>query len=267
MADLGGGAGPLGERVDPAQQPAESLVGLTGGGGEVPGQPHALPVDAGQTASEPDPACLQRRQVHLAPARAVRQLQGRLPPGRGRRRVLLQPAGEDARGIEPPADVQPPACPRNAGVGPGGEGDLAAGGCQVVCQLHAGGGGADHQDAAAGEGSGGAVGRGRQLHDPGVEPGRQGGDVREVTPAGGQDDRRGRPGSGGRHDVVAAAGPPDGEYLDALGHGCGGQRGVAAQVVAYLGGAREAGRVGPAVAVARPTAQPVRVSRRSVCQG
>ena len=133
-----------------------------------------------------------------------------------------------------------------------------AGGRQFVGQLHAGGGGADHQDAAAGQGPGGVVGRGGQLDDPGVEPGRQAGDVREVTPARGQDHRRSRPGSGGRHDAVAAAGPPDREYLGALGHRCGGQRGVAAQVVAYLGGAHEAGRVGPAVAVTGQTAQPVR---------
>ena len=60
MAGLGGDCGALGERVDPAQQPAEPLAGLTGGGGEVPGQPHAPPVGVGETAGEPDPARLLR---------------------------------------------------------------------------------------------------------------------------------------------------------------------------------------------------------------
>jgi len=69
------------------------------------------------------------------------------------------------------AAVAYPAYLAVADTGVTGEGDPAAGGRQFVCQLHPGGGGADHHDAAAGEGSGGAVGLGRQLHDPGVEPG------------------------------------------------------------------------------------------------
>ena len=176
-------------------------------GGEVVGQPHAPSVGVGETAGEPDPARLQRRQVHLAPARAARQLQGRLPPGSGGARVLLEPAGEDAHGIEPPADVQPPVRPRYARVRPDGKGDPEAASSSASCTPVAEA--PTTRTPPPGRGPGGAVGRGGQLDDPGVEPGRQAGDVREVTPAGGEDDRRGCPGSGGRHDAVAAAGPPD----------------------------------------------------------
>jgi hypothetical protein len=179
-----GDCGALGERVDLAQQPRSRWPASPVVAARSPASRTRGPSTPVRRPASPTPR-LQRRQVHLAP-----------------------PAGPKAAGTAPagqrPAWGAPPACgpicpwhratsrcpapvrPRNARVRPGGQGDPPAAGRQFVGQLHAGGGGADRQDAAARQGPGGAVGRGRQLHDPGVEPGRQAGDVPEVTSAGGQ---------------------------------------------------------------------------------
>ena len=95
-----------------------------------------------------------------------------------------------------------------------GQHDVATGAGELVGDLHAGGGGADDQDAAVGELVGVAVRRRGDLRDGPVEPGGHGRHAGLVAPPGGDHDVGGR---ATRASSVRTAKPPSARSRERTG--------------------------------------------------
>jgi hypothetical protein len=129
---------------------------------------------------------------------------------------------------------------------------------ELVGELDARGGGADHQHATLGQvGRIVVVGHGALL-DRGIERGGDRRRVRHVAPAGRDHHGVGRPAAGTRVHPVPVALAIDGGDLGALDDRLGGVPSVAAEKAGDLGGVHESGRVRSGVLEAGQSAEPVR---------
>src|SRR6185503_7032601 len=119
---------------------------------QVVGEPGDPASDLTQPAGEPDSASLQGSEVDLGrrPAGVLTadQLHRGLAQCRGPLPGAVEGAAEPAGRLEPPVDVEASVAAGHPGVTAHRERDLAAGALQLVGDLDAGRGCADHQDAA-----------------------------------------------------------------------------------------------------------------------
>ena len=185
------------------------------------------------------------------------QLHRALPAGPCRVGDLVDGPGERADLVEPPPDVDAPVAPREPAVAADGQHHVATGAGELVGELHAGGGGADDQDATVGELVGVAVRRGGDLSEGWVEPGGHGRDAGLVAPPGGDHDVGGPPvrvvGLHGVAVVDALEGADRAVLVDRRGEGGG----VVGQVGGELGRGHVAVGARSLVAPAREPGGPV----------
>ena len=131
---------------------------------------------------------LEGAEIEGAVVLAPDELQRRLAAGVDGVVDVVDRAVERSDRVEPPEHVQASVRARHPAVAADGEGDLATVASELVGELHAGGRGADDEDAAVGDVVRTSVSSGIDLVDRARKPCSAGGQRRTVAPSGGYHD-------------------------------------------------------------------------------
>ena len=196
-----GDAGRGDMRVDPRQHAVQPRVGGRAIAGEAIAQREAHAVRALDAAGDADASGRQPREID---GPLAGQLHRRLP---ARRREVGHPVralGGDAGGVHPGEDVAPAVASDHAHVAPGRQRHRPARGVDLLRQLQARGGAADHEHPAGGQVARPPVAERVHLDDAARKPCGETGPARAVAGAGRHHDGAGAPGAGVGVDAVAA---------------------------------------------------------------